>query len=386
MELRCNKLRVMRYIDTGKRDPDQSLGAWLASVLLSGPPVTSVRIQTGFFSGAVIGYIEGALSRLQETKGPAHLLIGSNDGVTKRSDLEALLKAAGERRPNLHLAVVSFMNGYFHPKVYLFEREDGTSTAYVGSANFTRQGVSKHIESGLIVDSGQGDDPALLLDIASAIDVWFEEPHEGLFPFSSSEDLEELERRHVIGRPQPVPFPRSLPVLDGEDSSRLESATLYPLVKLPEQESVITESSDILPAERRRWSKILSASDAQRKGRGNQRGSVTLVQGDYRGQIDQSTYFRNELFSDVSWKNVVTLNGKPMERAFIPMRAEVDGVNLGLLTFKVTHEPQREADQNNYTTTLHLDPLSAYFRDHEMTGRRLVITELSDGNYKLVIS
>lgn len=376
----------MRYFDTGKRDPNQSLGAWLASVLLSGPPVTSVRIQTGFFGGAVVGYLEGALLRLRETDGTTHLLIGSNDGVTKRPDLAALLKAAGERRPNLHMAVVSFMNGYFHPKVYLFEREDGTSTAYIGSANFTRQGVANHIEAGLIVDSGQGDDPALLLDIASAIDGWFEEPREGLFPFSSSEDLEELERRHVIGRPQPVPVPRSLPVLEGEDSSRLESATLYPLLKLPEQESAIAEATNILPEERRRWSKVLSASDAQRKGRGNQRGSVTLVQGDYRGQIDQSTYFRNELFGKAGWKSVVTLNGKPMERALISMGTEVDGVYLGLLTFKVTYEPQRESDQNNYTTTLHLDPLSAYFRDHDMTGRRLVITELADGNYILAIS
>ena len=75
----------MRYIDTGKRDPDQSLGAWLASVLLSGPPVTSVRIQTGFFGGAVVGYIEAALARLQKIDGPAHLLIGSNDGASTKS-------------------------------------------------------------------------------------------------------------------------------------------------------------------------------------------------------------------------------------------------------------------------------------------------------------
>jgi hypothetical protein len=376
----------MRYIDTGARDPDQSLGAWLESVLLSGAPLTAARIQTGFFAGAVVGYLEQALSTLQERDGITHILVGSNDGITKRPDLEALLRAAGERRQNLRLAVVSFMNGYFHPKVYLFERADGTATAYVGSANFTRQGVSKHIEAGLILDSGQGDDPALLLDIASAIDGWFGEPRDGLFPFSSSEDLEDLERRYIIGRPGPLPAPRSIPVLQDEDSSRLESATLYPLVQLPEQVLATSAATVVLPEELRRWSKTLSPSDAQRKGRGNQRGSVTLVQGDYRGQIDQSTYFRNELFSEVVWKNVVTLNGKPMERAYVQMRTEVDGVYLGLLTFKVTYEPQREADQNNYTTTLHLDPLSAYFRDNDMTGRRLAITELSNGDYKLVIS
>src|SRR5207247_809469 len=117
-----------------------------------------------------------------------------------------------------------------------------------------------------------------------------------------------------------------------------------------------------------RWSKTLSASDAQRKGAGNQRGAVTLVQGDYRGLIDQRTYFRNVLFQMAGWSPTTTATGLPMDKAIIPMDTTVGGVDMGVLDFEVTYAANRESAQNNYTSTLHLEPLTPVFQRQNMTN------------------
>ena len=100
-------------------------------------------------------------------------------GMTQRDDVEALLAAAGPPRKNLRVGIVSFSNGYFHPKTVHIVRGDRSAAAYVGSANLTQNGVtSLNIEAGLLLDGLQGDDASVLDEIAGAIDWWFTDPAE----------------------------------------------------------------------------------------------------------------------------------------------------------------------------------------------------------------
>ena len=67
---------------------------------------------------------------------------------------------------HISLGVVSFDTALFHPKVYHFIRENGSQTAYVGSANLTGPGISgMNIEAGIILDSQDGDSPTVLNEI-----------------------------------------------------------------------------------------------------------------------------------------------------------------------------------------------------------------------------
>src|SRR5690606_34647936 len=150
---------AMRYLDTGARDPKQALGAWLEE-LAGDHDIDSLRWQSGFFGAEALGYLVDVLDRLASVGGVVHVLVGSNDGTTQRSDLELLLDLAGPPRANLRIGLVAFENAYFNPKTLHCGRCDGTEVAYVGSANLTPSGVaSLHVEAGVVLDTRDDDDP-----------------------------------------------------------------------------------------------------------------------------------------------------------------------------------------------------------------------------------
>jgi hypothetical protein len=397
----------MQYVDTGSRDPTHALGTWLAEVMMGTNAVAAMRLQTGFFGAGALGYFESAFSALHDVDGHTRLLVGSNDGETPRAAVEDLLAIVGSPRAGLKLGVVSFQTGFFHTKVFHFLRNDGSATAYVGSANLTSAGVrSQHVEAGIILDTKAGDPPAVLTSIADAVDAWFDETRPGLYPVAFSADLDALVETRVIGvTPPPRPL-RTMKSASGAQGTNVPGFSLFPLVVLPPIQMALPghpaspgSSASAAPAPQPskipasktspkvgHWSKKLPASDAQRKQTGNQSGVVAFTQGNYRGEIDQTTYFRQDLFGEAQWTATLTMTGLPMEVATVPMHVIIDGVNHGALQFKISHALNREHNQNNYTTTLHLDPITPLFSQTDMTGKILDVERYADGSYSLTIA
>lgn len=416
---------MVRYVDSGSRQSQDALGTWLEQELMGPVPPTALRLQSGFYGSASLGYLEGALSSLEQADGHTRILVGSNDGQTPRSDIADLLAIAGQPRTNLRLGVVSFQTGFFHPKVYHFVRDDGSMTAYVGSANLTAPGVrSLHVEAGLILDSKAGD-AATLGDIANAIDEWFRAARPGLYEVTVDSDLDPLVQANVIGVTRPPRVKRTVTPAppSGSSTTTKNGHSLHPLVAVPLVQQTLpsantsggtqlgtgtgtgtgaagqsgTTASPPPPAATpavtppsigpsvKHWGKKLSDSDAQRKKTGNQRGGITLVQGDYRGKIDQTTYFRNDLFVNQAWQTGRANTGQPIERTTVPMNVTIDGTYHGTIDFLVTNGTSRESS-HNYTAELHIEPIGALIRQNDMSGKHLDIAFDANGNYWLTIA
>ncbi len=316
----------MRYIDSGRRHPDQALGTWLKENALDDRTVVALRWQTGYFGADPLGYMAPLMMRLGNDDGVLRVLVGSNDGTTLRSDVEILLAVAGPPRDNQRIGIVSFDNAYFHPKTIHLARADGSAAAYVGSANITQSGItSLHIEAGIIMDTNQGDDPSVLTQIADAVDWWFAEPRNGLDVISGLDDLDRLTNAKILNVPRPPPARRQRTHGKATDPN----TRLMPLLRVPPLPSGLRlktragtdatspppesiEASASASSPRRslstaEWKKRLTRSDAQRKTAGNQRGSVTLVKNNY--PINAQTYFRYDLFADASWETESTRTG-----------------------------------------------------------------------------
>ena len=99
--------------------------------------ISELRIQTGYFSHDALGLFLPTFLQLTHEHRLTRIIIGSNDGCTLGSHVAALAQLLGLPRPNAQLGVVQFAGAFFHPKVYYFQRADGTRAAYVGSANLT---------------------------------------------------------------------------------------------------------------------------------------------------------------------------------------------------------------------------------------------------------
>jgi len=396
-------ISIVRYIDSGSRDPTETLGYWM-STLVEPDETSHVRWQTGFFGIDGIGLLVPMLQELGRTGGGVTALIGSNDGVTQGSDILRLLELAGPARENLKVGVVSFGNALFHPKTLHVTRSDGSMTAYVGSANLTQSGVALHVEAGILMDTRDGDRVDDLEHVADAIDWWFEDNQAGFYGVRDEADIIELTDARVLGVPRRPPVRPGGPARGSRRGS--PPTNLKPLVSIPTAGGglgTLTESSGeasssepsgaslpaaptsrYMPAEISIvWGKQLSASDAQRKKTGNQRGSITLVASGY--PINPQTYFRGELLASADWVEEYTSTGEFLERALVPMNVKADGSDLGLLDIPFTHAPNREAGQHNYTTALHIGPIAELFADNDLTGRRLTLARRTDGTFDLTI-
>lgn len=384
----------MKYIDTGGRDPEQALGTWLKSVLDG--TVVALRWQTGYFGANALGLFASTFADLQKRDLPLNVLVGSNDGITARTDVEGLLTLSGPSRKNRRIGVVSFDSGYFHPKTIHITRADGSAAAYVGSANLTESGIaSLHVEAGVLFDSREHDDPAVLQGIASAIDWWFQKAPDGLNIVHASGDLEPLVKEGVLDVPEPSGPPRPAPSAPS-GAKKHRGFVLRYLLRLPAgpagAESRTSSAKPALPTPSStdtlnspaRWSKRLTKSDAQRKPSGNQRGSITLVRSSY--PIDAQRYFRYNFFSNVAWTAGTTQTGEIREAAIVPFDVTLLDKKLGVRQILITHAPNRESGQANYTSLLHLHPeLTPYFTKTNVTGKWLDLERLSDGSYVLRI-
>lgn len=392
----------MRYLDTGSRDPDQALGAWLESITAD-ELVAAVRWQSGFFGAQALGYFIPTFQRLATADGTLRLLVGSNDGTTSRRDVEVLLEFAGPARKGCCIGVVAFDNAYYHPKTLHFTRSDGSEAAYIGSANLTRSGVaSLHVEAGLLLDTRSGDDPETVARIRDAIDWWFDATPDGFTLITCADDLDLLVERGHLDAPRPqAPSPsklaaapttkalvnlaplRTIPPVPAAVTP-IEAGADADTAELTADQQTTTLTGEQLAPTTVEWRKALSRSDAQRKPKGNQRGSITLVAAGY--PINAQTYFRHDFFSGAKWIADTTSTGESREVSEVTFATSVLGEDLGDQTLPLSHAPNREASQANYTTLLHIGPLGSLFGGQDMTGRELRLERRADGSFALWIT
>jgi hypothetical protein len=137
-------------------------------------------------------------------------------------------------------------------------------------------------------------------------------------------------------------------------------------------------------AVRRRWYRDLDATAAQHppQSNSNPTGNLRLTQAGH--PIDHRTYFRNQLFSTLTWAPTTTGRGV-REDAVVQMEAVIDGRSLGELEFELSHATWRISGQGNVPTVLHWGPLFRTMRAEDLSGRVVTIEETSLGRYKLTI-
>lgn len=238
----------MRYIDSGVREAEQSVAWWMEEISSAGP--CEFRCQAGYFNLDGASILLPRLKDWAEQGLPISMLLGSNGAVTLASHVAFLAGALGLPRPTVRISIASFQSSLFHPKVYHFVRSDGSQAAYVGSANLTGAGISGHnVEAGIIADTRDGDDSAILDEIRHRIDASLDGLTNGSFKIEGPQDIERLLGEGYLS----VHRERTAPEADlggpDEPGTPQPSRTrITPLYRLPKIESeapagIATEAS-----------------------------------------------------------------------------------------------------------------------------------------------
>jgi hypothetical protein len=203
--------------------------------------IRALRWQSGFFSFDGVALLAPLLEQLRRSNSVVRGVIGSNNAQTTAADVTRLLNRIGIPRAGAHLGIVSYAAGLYHPKVYHFQRADGTQCAYVGSANLTAAGVSGlNIESGIVLDTRDGDTDDVVSQVAASVDGWFQEERDGFHAVADADAVARLLADGVLSVTPPQPTVREISedVLIGP-VPRGSRNRLRPLITLPRDQPAI---------------------------------------------------------------------------------------------------------------------------------------------------
>ncbi len=382
---------MLRYRDSGTGGNEVCPGAWFDDHVIGG--IRAFRGQFGFFRYGAISKYETILKKLAEAGSPVNLVLGSNvtDPLTI-DDVESVLKitTAGEAS---HLTVIALHGALFHPKVAHIVQADDSEAAIIGSANLTVAAFGANVEAWIEVASGTPESDRALRDIVRATDWWLTSTDPGVFQITNTEDARKLladgivvdratrQRRGATTR-------RAAGAATGRGGRRRRwTAPPGAAGETMEREGEVAEppvpagtpSAIVL-----RWCKKLSASDALQTGAGtNPTGKLRLGQAGHN--IDQNTWFRQQLFGGQNWTTVAR-GAKNYEEAHVAFNVRFPRRNFDRQNLLVDHAAHREAGQHNIVTVLSWGPtLGRWLRDHSQTGKWVII-ELDDrGEYWLRI-
>ncbi|WP_146130839.1 hypothetical protein [Sphingopyxis lindanitolerans] len=132
------------------------------------------------------------------------------------------------------------------------------------------------------------------------------------------------------------------------------------------------------------WQKNLSATDAQQETSGGLVPYLRLTSGSL-AVGDFQTWFRNEMFGAVAWQ-AGQFGKKPVEEAYVPFTVIVQGLNIGTIAFRVTHDDTRQNSNNAPNTWLHWpSQMESILHNNDFSGRPVVLTRDDTGLFTLEI-
>jgi len=251
----------------------------------------------------------------------------------------------------------------FHPKIYLFEGDNKTKLI-VGSSNLTLKGLFLNVEVSLLVEFSNDDKDGqkLLSELKDYFKGFFEfnDPNlfkitpeliegfvnDGIVPIEANR-LKKDSKRTTDKRDQEKPSV-DVPKRDTARIPRIfrgkpkTSRTVSEIIKELEIEDTIQFEPNSLVWTRKK----LPASSVQlgKQTTTNPTGGLRLAQDNFifNGKIiDQTRYFRNQVFGNYDWKQVK--NNPVVEATTITFDITVKGKHLGRYNLEIRHKPSGEA-------------------------------------------
>ncbi|NAS13677.1 restriction endonuclease PLD domain-containing protein [Poritiphilus flavus] len=283
----------------------------------------------------------------------------------------------------------------FHPKIYLFEGNNEV-LVIIGSNNLTQMGLVQNIEGSVEITFNKNDVEGenLLEQITSYFDPILTGESVNLEQLTN-ELIEQLVAANIVKTEavRRAQYHKAANEQNDENQGEIpnirEIFPSIPLQGLPDAFTPIRqarrgagEANQEQDVENNPndelgnlvWRKSnLPGSDVQFAPPGtNPTGGLRLVQARYevRGQrIDQTTYFRNQIFVGENW-NVANQN--PFrEVAVVDFRIIIQGRNVGTFALNLRHKPSGEAGQNNYTTLISWGDASDSIQAVDLRGMTL---------------
>ncbi|MBI5351865.1 MAG: phospholipase D family protein [Chloroflexi bacterium] len=315
---------------------------------------------------------------------------GANINIIVGFDVNSTSAEALKRINSLGVASVLVHNARaghtFHPKIYLFEAAGKRAEVFVGSNNLTDGGLYTNYEASTRTVFEFPSDNEGYTQFFTSLEPYLnptgstsqvltsglieilvkrgDVPTEKEIRKNQAKTLKPKKKAGVPKSPFGVENIKRPPSLKKSIKKSSAAKTRVGTVITPLQISGTQNFGELL------WQKTnLPASDVQRQ-KGNVTGGLRLVQAKWKVSgafIDQTTYFRNDVFGHLIWSVWKTM--PPGEKAETTFEVNLLGKGYGVYHLMISHKPSGEAKQGNYTTMLHWGNLAETIRNLNLIGK-----------------
>ena len=321
------------------------------------------KLTAAYISVAFARYdgVESLFEILQQIGKKLTIFVGIDNQITSVQALDRLF----DTNANLY-TVETASSVVFHPKFYSAENTL-LAKAICGSSNLTNAGLHSNIEFctySTFAKTDQSDAIAydfvkqVLLNMPSKFPnhvklISNKKILKGLL----SKGLVEDESVHIERKTQKSNKKTSsptvmLPATTLSFSHRTSAFTEYALeTHKTTTSAIISDQFKLL------WeSKELTERDLNipRGTNTNPTGSMGMKKGNL--EIDQRSYFRQDVFQHLAWKNYTARSGAVQEESTATFKLKIHGEDYGNFTLRITHDPRTNTAsyaQNNMMTHLH---------------------------------
>jgi len=350
--------------------------------------MTELVLSSAFANSAGVKSIAGSLIPIAAQ---CRVFVGVRNGSTTAQALAALL-ALGVR---LYAVDTATRTPIFHPKLYLATGET-QARAIIGSANLTHPGLFNNIEAGadIKLDLDDEADRAFVQTFLDGLQHLSANFPDHCFRVTTGRQIIELMRQGLL---EDERNPKTDIALG---AGKQGASTSKPRIGLPftpppknkrarkpkpPQVGPGASISAPPPYGQLVWTKPnLPESDLQLNA-GHAPGVLRLTQAGYQinGQtIDQTTYFRNQVFAQLPWAFNQAAN---KDMATAPISLVIAGVYVGDFDLPVSHKAGWEAGQGNYTTGLHWDDATGHIKKPGLVGRTLRLYEPANPQGRFIV-
>lgn len=335
------------------------------------------------------------ITGFRDRGGHAEIILGVDEGGASVEGLRAASALFDEAK-----VLYDATSGTFHPKLWIFYG-DACAAVIVGSNNLTAGGLYANYEVSLLaeLDLNVETDRAPYEEILEYVDrlrndatmrPLTEELIAKLRESASISVKDEAIRRpkagdevdtdtsgavapdaaRMFGRSNHEkkrdPMPRAGPAARGRTGEGFRGSDVGNTPRTGAQESPVVAS----------WSKRLTRSDCGRPNPGsNTTNALRFTKAGH--DIDQATWFREQLFADATWAPDDTRQGR--ERATVRFDVSINGTARGTHELEIKHDGRREAGQRNFTTDLKWGSLTPALREADLVGHIVYIDKHEDG-------
>lgn len=352
--------------------------------------ITELYLTSAFATASGVDAISASLKPVASQ---CRAFVGVRNGVTTAQALAALLRIG----VSLYAVDTATRSRIFHPKLFL-AKGTARARAIIGSANLTHPGLFNNIEAGadLELDLNNRSDSDFVDSFLAGLAALVANHPDHCFPIISGRQIIGLMKQGLL-EDERNPKTQTAYGAGKQGTHTSKAPIALPLTAGPKKKGrkprppVVGGGGPLAVVGPPTFGQLvwvkpsLPSSDLQLNKGGNVPGVLRLTQAGYQvnGQtIDQKTYFRTQVFSQLNWTYNVA---KQKDVADVPISLIIAGVYVGDFDLTLSHKPAWAAGQGNYTTGLHWAGATSHIKHSGLIGRSLKLYEPATSRARFVI-